>query len=266
MKRRSVLFLVAAVLAWAVCGGCASSEPVTIRVLTYNIHHGEGLDGETDLARIADVIRNTNADLVALQEVDRGVRRTDGVDQPARLGELTGMAAVFEKNADIQGGDYGNAVLSRYPIERYVNHKLPRMGENEQRGLLEVHVRVNGREVVFFATHVDHQEDDSERLASVDALRGCVAQFKGKPVIVAGDMNARPDGRVIERMDAFLNNAAIGSEAETLSFPADSPDRRIDYVFYTEGTGLRAAGCEVIDEPVASDHRPVLATLELRRD
>ena len=110
----SVLICVLAVLpasvAWA-------ELPDEIRVLTYNIHHGEGVDGKFDLPRIADVIKLASPDLVALQEVDQGTARASGVDQPAELARLTGMKVVFGRNIDFQGGGYGTAVLSRLPVK-----------------------------------------------------------------------------------------------------------------------------------------------------
>ncbi len=262
MGRKSIVLLVSLLVAFVPFCGCASREPATFRVMTYNIRHGEGLDGKIDLERIARVIRRSDADLIALEEVDRGVKRSDGVDQPARLAALTGMQAVFEKNADVQGGDYGNAVLSRLPVEHCENHLLPRMPGNEQRGLLEVHLRVGGRPLTFFATHFDHQKDDAERLASVAALRELLATTEG-PVIVAGDLNATPDSPTLEQLHAFLDDAAAEAGSDALTFPADAPDRRIDYILYRPDSGLRVTAYKVIPDAVASDHRPVTATLYL---
>jgi endonuclease/exonuclease/phosphatase family metal-dependent hydrolase len=265
MSRFVSVVLIGLVLAAACLTGCASHPPATIRVLTYNIHHGEGLDGVTDLDRIAQVIRRTEADLVALQEVDRGVERTDRIDQPAQLAELTGMRVVFEKNIDLQGGQYGNAVLSRFPITYHRNHRLPRLASNEQRGLLEVHVTIDGQRVIFFATHLDHQPDDGERLACVAVLQRLARQCSDDPVIVAGDLNAVPDSRVLHEVTTFLRDAfdAVGGEAE-FTFPSGEPNRRIDYILYNHHPTLRCVDCRVIPQPVASDHRPVLAVFELR--
>jgi len=247
-------------------GGCADA-PSTVRVLSYNIHHGEGMDGRIDLERLADVIRDTDADLVALQEVDRGVRRTNGVDQPARLAELTNMEAVFEKNIDYQGGEYGNAVLSRLPVVFHENHDLPQSLPDEQRGLLEVHVRLEGRSaarengghLIFFATHFDYHPDDGERMASVAMLRDLVEQREQVPIIVAGDLNALPDSRVIAAATDFMIDVFAGAGQEGVTFPADEPVRRIDYILHNAHPGLRCVVRRVNPEPVASDHRPVLA-------
>jgi endonuclease/exonuclease/phosphatase family metal-dependent hydrolase len=88
----------------------------TLRVMTYNIHVGVGMDKKLDLQRIADVINGQHPDLVGLQEVDRGVKRTEGKDEIAELAKLTSMNYTFAHNLDYQGGQYGVAILSRFPI------------------------------------------------------------------------------------------------------------------------------------------------------
>src|SRR6185295_11676569 len=105
--------------------GCASQKanllPAPFRVMTYNIHHGEGADGRVDLLRVAEVVKQEKADIVALQEVDKGVERTKRRDLPAELAALTGMTCVFSNNFHYQGGEYGNAVLTRFPVLRWDN-------------------------------------------------------------------------------------------------------------------------------------------------
>lgn len=236
-----------------------------MRVLSYNMHHGRGSDGKIDLKRIANVIRSTSADLVALQEVDRNTRRSGGVDQPAELARLTEMEAVFERNIEYQGGDYGNAVLSRLPIERHQNHALPSYYDGEQRGVLEVEVqlRERGPPLIFFATHLDHRRDDRERMASAKTIEELAGRHKNAALIVAGDLNATPDSRVIESFQRIWRSAT--SEADpTPTFPAEMPKRQIDYVLYRPPDRWRVVEVRVIDEPVASDHRPILAVLEWR--
>src|SRR3954470_16689448 len=94
---------------------CAESTN-TFRVMTYNIHHGEGLDGKVDLQRIADLIKEEKADMVALQEVDRNTERTGKRNFPAEFAKLTGMSCVFSNNWPVKGGEYGTAILTRFPI------------------------------------------------------------------------------------------------------------------------------------------------------
>ncbi len=102
-----------------------AAKPVRVRVLTYNIHHGAGTDGKTDLARTAGAIKRLTPDLVALQEVDKATTRSRGVDQAAELGRLTGMHFAFGKAMDFAGGQYGEAILSRYPLMEIQVHSLP---------------------------------------------------------------------------------------------------------------------------------------------
>jgi endonuclease/exonuclease/phosphatase family metal-dependent hydrolase len=247
----------------ALLGGCVHDPPVTLRVLTYNIRHGEGMDGKVDLERIARLIRDAQADLVALQEVDRGVERTNRVDQPGELGRLTGMTAVFEKNIDYQGGQYGNAILSRLPVEFHENHFLPQSLPDEQRGLLEVHVRPGGRKLIFLATHFDYHPDDGERMASVGMLREMVAHRRGVPVIVAGDLNALPESRILAEATEFMTDVFSGAGETGFTFPADTPIRRIDFILHNGHPEVTCVETCVIAEPVASDHRPVLAVFRI---
>src|SRR5712692_11135736 len=103
-------------LASSLMGGRAPSVKKALRVMTYNIHVGVGMDKKLDLQRIADVINREHPDLVGLQEVDRGVKRTEGLDEIAELARMTKMEYAFAHNLDYQGGQYGVAILSRFPI------------------------------------------------------------------------------------------------------------------------------------------------------
>ncbi len=256
MKIRSIILM----LLLTVVAGCSQSEPLTLRVLTYNIHHGAGMDGRIDLERIAGIIRESGADIVALQEVDNGVRRSGKVDQPQKLGELAGMQAVFGGNFDLQGGSYGNAVLTKLPVTSQTNHRLPRLGDNEQRGLLETHLRKGEREIVFLATHIDHQKDDTERLASANVIEKLIEDKPEGIVFLAGDFNATPETTTIKKFKTFLIVCESRSDDPLLSYPADVPARRIDYIMYRENDALNCIDLRVLDYDVASDHRPVLAT------
>ena len=105
----------------------------TVTVLTFNIHHAEGTDGKVDVARIAKLIQDTHADVVGLQEVDRGVERTARRDLLKEIADLAGMRFAFGKNLDHQGGDYGNALLTTRPIVSVGNKPLPNTDGGEER-------------------------------------------------------------------------------------------------------------------------------------
>lgn len=263
---RFVLDALAATVALGLIAGCghkADTRPATLRVLSYNIHHGEGTDGKLDLDRIAAVIRSAEPDLVAVQEVDRHTDRTGRVDQTAVLGERTGMHAVFGKAMDFAGGTYGQAVLSRWPVETVEVFLLPGETGREPRIALITRVRPPGSatSVWFVSTHFDHQREDL-REKSARALADRLRTADG-PVILAGDFNAEPESRSLQiLLESFADAAASHPEP---TIPSEGPDRRIDFVLYAPPDGWRVLDTAVIPEAVASDHRPVRATLERLR-
>src|SRR6187401_2798658 len=112
-----------AIVAVVVCRADAEL-PREIRVITYNIHHGEGMDKKFGLERIAKLLMAEKPDIVALQEVDQGTKRASGVDQPAEFARLMRMWVVFGRNIPYEGGGYGTAVLTRLPIRSHASVKL----------------------------------------------------------------------------------------------------------------------------------------------
>ncbi len=240
-------------------------EPVRLRLLSYNIHHGEGVDGKLELARIAAIIRASKADIVALQEVDQNVARSNSVDQPAELARLTEFKSVFGENIPLQGGGYGNAVLSRFPIVRHQNHQLPNVDAGEQRGVLELEISLPGWEqpLVVLATHLDHRRDDRERRASATAINDLAAKHGDRPMVLAGDLNATPESAVLAEIGKLWQRSNDESQA---TIPVDMPARQIDYVLLRPRKFWKVIATTVLDEPVASDHRPILAEVELLPD
>ncbi len=266
-RRLSLLSLLVSIWGWFPCpdGGVRADDApssLRLRVLTYNIHHGEGMDGALDLPRIARVVDSVDPDIVALQEVDQKTRRTGGVDQPAELSRLTRRSVVFGGNFRYQGGEYGNAVLSRWPIERHKNHLLPSFGAGEQRGVLEVHIRLPNEAgaLIFLATHLDFRPDDRERLESVREITALAAGALEIPALVAGDLNALPDSTALRALQADWTRT---NKEVTPTVPVGHPSRQIDYILYRPVGRWRVIETRVLDEAVASDHRPVLAVLEL---
>lgn len=236
----------------------APLESPTLRVLTYNLHHGEGTDGVLDLERIAALIRESQADLVALQEVDRGVARTGGVDQLEVLAELTGLTPSFAKFMDFQGGEYGLGLLSRCPVEVAWTIPLP-PGTQEPRAAAAVRVLAPDiGELVFVSLHLDWLADDERRFAQAEALLAALAD-ESAPVVLAGDVNDVPGSRTLRALTAVFASAAKPADAR-FTFPSDVPAREIDFVLVHPAETIEA-NARVLDERVASDHRPVLAEL-----
>lgn len=261
MDCRFLLLLGSVIAAHAL--GAPAPASSTIRVMTYNIHHGEGLDQKVDLERIAKLILDAKADVVALQEVDRGVERTQKRDLPAEFAQLTGMTVAFENNYHYQGGEYGNAILTRFPIRKTTNTHYKMLRTGEQRGVLQLLLDVHGRDLLFMNTHIDYRPDDAERVMNVEELKAIVAAAGTTPVILCGDFNATPGSRTIEQVRAFLTDSwTVAGKGDGLTIPVKKPAKRIDYIWVTKDT-VTPRKIEVLRSE-ASDHLPVLAELQLR--
>lgn len=248
---------------------CLAQAPTAqvFRVLSFNIHHGEGLDGKLDLKRIARVIKEERADLVALQEVDRGAERTQKRDVAAELAALTGMKFEFGKNLDFQGGAYGNAILSRFPLSELTNTLLKMVRAGELRGVLQARVALGGRSLVFMATHLDHRAPDEDRVSSVQQIKTLAAALpETEPLIVAGDFNDIP-GSSMHRgmMEQFADTWELVGQGPGPTIPVGKPNRRIDYIWFTPGRGLEPVKATVPTTD-ASDHLPVATEFRLESE
>lgn len=261
----------------AVLAGCATSPPASaparaLTVMVYNIHAGKDASGSDNLSRVAQLVQSTGADLVLLQEVDRNTQRSGPADQPATLARLTGYSVAFGRTISFQGGDYGIALLSRWPIQRdtlipvTVTAPPGRTVEGrEQRGVLLAVVDAPGGPIGVLTTHLDHTGDDIWRMQEMaTVLRTArAAGAQGMPVLMGGDLNARPESAVHgELRGAGFRDAWEGCGAgDAMTFPASAPDRRIDYLYVSGET--RCVSAQVLPSQ-ASDHRPLLFRLRLR--
>ena len=248
--------------------GCAQHKTANapIRVLVYNIHAGKDAKGVDNLARVAEIVRDSRADVVLLQEVDKGTERSGKVDQVAELQRLTGYFGAFGKTLDYQGGDYGIAILSRWPITADTLIHLPveppqhRSGVSyEPRGALRVAVQRPGGALRVINTHIDASREDTYRLQEANTLLSLAGSIRDSSytTLVGGDLNSEPESAVIALFqpagwrDAFR----LCGKGTGLSYPADVPVKRIDYLMMTGAT--RCTSAEVLNTE-ASDHRPVL--------
>ncbi len=246
----------------ALAASAFATQPVTLRVMSYNLHHGEGLDGKLDLERIAKVIADAKAEIVGLQEVDRGVERTQKRDLPTELAKLTGLTVQFDKNIAHQGGDYGNAVLTRFPIMRAKNTHLKSFANGEQRGVQQLVLDVHGREILFMNTHLDARREPAEREHSATELRVIVAAAGTMPVILVGDFNAAPAAPSIAAVREFLTDSwTTLSKEPGFTIPVKKPNKRIDYIWITPAS-ITPVKMTVLHSE-ASDHLPIVAELRL---
>ncbi|MGE5621054.1 MAG: endonuclease/exonuclease/phosphatase family protein [archaeon] len=236
-----------------------------LTVITYNIHHGQGIDKVLDIKRIGGILTDNNAGLAALQEVDRGVERSGKIDIMKMLAEQTGMNMAFGKNIEFQGGDYGNGILSKFKIDTVQNLHYKMLREGEQRGLLQAVVEINGGKIVFMDTHTGDKSNDTEKLMNVEEIVSALKNYKGMPVILCGDFNDRPGSKMHEGLKEYFIDVRemLNSEAG-YTFPSDKPDRRIDYIYISKESlkKLKPLSVRVIQSE-ASDHLPVVAEFEL---
>ena len=265
-RSTAVAAMIALSLAGCVRAGSTTSGSATdARVLVYNIHAGKTVHGVPSIEQIAAVVRSTNADIVMLQEVDNGTKRSGNVNQPAELARLTGFHVAFGSALDYDGGKYGVAILSRWPILSDTLFHLPveppqtrAGGSMEPRGALRAIIKSPRGTLAVINTHLDASGDDHWRAQEADSIISLVAQTRRNvPLVIAGgDFNSTPESSVqLALRAAGLRDGwtTCGSGAG-LSFPDSVPAKRIDYLFLTGGIHCSAA--HVVDTR-ASDHRPV---------
>jgi endonuclease/exonuclease/phosphatase family metal-dependent hydrolase len=239
-------------------------------VLVYNIHAGKDAAGVPNLERIAELVRDTRADLVLLQEVDRNTQRSGPVDQPATLARLTGYAVAFGRTIGFQGGDYGIAILSRWPIAQdtlvplVVTAPPGRTAEGrEQRGVLRATISTPAGPLALLNTHLDHTGEDVWRLQEIATVLRVASSVEGMPLLLGGDFNATPQSAVHAELRAagYRDAWSECGQGDERTFPARAPVRRIDYLYLSGATTCRSAR---VLPGEASDHRAVLFRLRLR--
>ncbi len=222
-----------------------------MRVMTYNIRGGWGIDGQRSTERIAEVILDARADIVCLQEVHQRLPQSRFVDQPGRLQAALGLPVTFQANLRLGVGGYGLAVVSRFPVQTVQNHMLPSI--REQRGVLQVDLATPNGPLSVFCTHWGLNTD--ERLRQAARLADLVAAAPA-PVLVCGDFNERADApglRLLSDQTGLTDADAILNRP---TYPANRPDARIDFVLYPPVLTLQSL---TPIETLASDHLPLVA-------
>ncbi len=240
-----------------------------LHVLVYNMHAGKDAAGQPNLQQVSELVRTTHADLVMLQEVDRGTRRSGNLDQLQVLMDGTRLGGVFGRTLDYDGGAYGIAMLSRGGF--LFDNTLPLQvtpaqaragGSHEPRGaLLTVAATPIGR-LYAMTTHLDASREDAYRLQeAAEVIAFVKARLSNEtPLLLGGDFNSEPDSAVQQKLRlAGLRDAWTEcGHGDGLTYPADKPVKRIDYLFLT--ATLHCTDARVV-ETQASDHRPLLVTV-----
>jgi endonuclease/exonuclease/phosphatase family metal-dependent hydrolase len=243
-------------------------------VLIFNIHAGKDAAGTPNLEGVSDLIRSTGADIVLLQEVDRGTRRSGNVDQLQRLTALlndgggTPYEEAFGRSLDFDGGQYGIATLVRGTITRSATEALPVKpaqarsgGSYEPRAALIVAAETRFGPLNVINTHLDASREEHYRLQESAHILQLVDPGTAADLAMAGgDFNAEPGSHTYQQLvsgglqDVWLRCG----DGDGFTYPAVKPVKRIDYLFLTPG--LRCTSAQVLDSRV-SDHRPLLVTL-----
>jgi endonuclease/exonuclease/phosphatase family metal-dependent hydrolase len=245
-----------------------------LRVMTYNIHHGRGTDGKYDLDRIASVIAAEQPDIVALQEIERHRRRTDGQNQPEVLAEKLGMNHCFAKVvagchvSRHEHAGYGNAILTRFPVQAHEHFNISyNSALCEPRGCLHATVNVEGAPLHVFCVHLGlryrERHYQIERLLSEDIVNN--PKFGIGPKILLGDFNNWWPVKSARLVDRHFHNAIVVTGRKRLrTFGKFFNYLCLDYVFTSPE--LSVMSCHAVRKKaamVASDHRPVLCTVEM---
>lgn len=245
-----------------------NSKP--LRVMTYNVHSCTGRDGRTCTHRVAEVIAAVAPDIVALQELDAGLARTNHAHQAEEIARHLNMDFHFHPSIEIQNGMYGNAILSRHPMKLVRAGALPAprwFRALEKRGAIWASINYGGARVQVINTHFGHNW--RERSAQADALLGdewASSSSCAPPLIVCGDFNTLPASPVYRRFRGLLADAQLACDGRRPAgtYPSRLPLARIDHIFTSRE--VRVLGSSVprtVLAASASDHLPLIAELEI---
>lgn len=230
-----------------------------LKIMSYNIHHGRDLFQRYSLDEIVETIKESNADIIGLQELDNGVARSRFQDQIKFLSQSLSMEYAYGYNYNVLGGMYGNGILSKYPIESYENFHLP--SGREQRGLLSATINVEGKKVTFLTTHLGLTQE--ERRIQVQAINKYLDTIP-YPAILVGDFNARSNSEEVQLLTKRMIDAAYatGNEAQP-TFDLPMLSSRIDYILLDQAFHLQDYK---VTKSRGSDHYPITATIQWRED
>jgi endonuclease/exonuclease/phosphatase family metal-dependent hydrolase len=284
MRFRTLLAgVLAAASAAAMSTPAQAEEPrdrqVELRVATYNIQAGAGMDRQFDVKRQIETLREIDADILSLQEVDvHWSARSEWRDLATEIAEALDMNVffghIYELDPPAEGQpprQFGIAMLSRYPILSAENNEITRLSTQvpdpqpePAPGFPEIVVNVQGTHVHVYGTHLDFRADPAVREMQVADMLQIMAEDGGRRQILLGDFNAAPDAPELAPLWEHVADAWVlaGEPDDGLTYPADAPDRRIDYVNVSPRVEVMDA---TVPDTLASDHLPVVADLTISR-
>ncbi|WP_455587593.1 endonuclease/exonuclease/phosphatase family protein [Bacteroides sp.] len=250
--------------------GSEGNTEVTIRMMTYNVKHCSpyipGIaEPDIDIQATANVIKSGEPDIVFIQEIDRNTKRSNGVDQVMELAKLSGFANFyFSKGQDYQGGEYGDAIFSKYPLRNTATYDLPRIEiEGTYVGyctLGRATVTVEGRTLTIANTHLATTQENRD--VQIPFINETLQNSK-YPVILGGDMNATPYNSTIQTLDGY-GFVRSGKGLNLFTIPSIEPTKELDYICFRPADKFEVAEHKVITGTNASDHLPVVSILKLK--
>ena len=250
--------------------GTGARMSMTFSVMTYNVHSCIGTDRKLSPLRIAEVIDRCNADIVALQELDAGLPRTQMTDQAHLIALTLEMSFHFHSSIHMMEGGYGNAVLSRGDVRLIKAGAIPADPLHpsfERRGAVWVEVELGGHKIQVLATHFGLNR--GERVSQARAVTGHEWLEHPEcrhPAILCGDFNATAGSYVYRLLTRHMHDVqrSLKGRLPRGTWPAQLPFMRIDHLLASRDLKVRSVS--VPRTPltrVASDHLPLVATLEL---
>ena len=230
-----------------------------MKIMTFNTQHCKNyVEGNIDFEIMAEAIQTCEPDIVGLNEMFESGEDPDFVAQVEKLRVLTGMKyCYFAKAIDLKKGSYGNGFLSNIPIVKVETIAVPDPdprgydGYYETRCILKAELEGG---ITILVSHFGLNPDEKE-----NAVKAAVSSLADKKCILMGDFNMKPDNPILAPIYEAMQDTAKVFDEEKFSFPSDKPDRKIDYIFASPDAKIIEADIPAI---VASDHRPLIATVE----
>lgn len=243
---------------------CDRDHVHNLKIMSYNIRHGEGMDNIQDLSRVADIIIAHEPDLIGLQEIDNYCQRSDSISQTQYLAKKTYLNGTFSSFMDYQGGEYGMATLSAFPLISTKHVKLPD-GIYEPRTAIihQVEIAV-GCTIVFVNVHFDWIDGDEGSTSRLHQAKSLMEQLDTiNAVIITGDFNCIPDSPTMKYF--YENGFEFADKGKDKLSYQGSNKSEIDHLIYRSSKyqHIEVKNIMLLNEPVVSDHRPLVSELEI---
>lgn len=245
----------------------AQQQELSLKVMSFNIHHAnppaEEQSGKIDIDAIANTIKQADADIIALQEIDENTQRSGKGNQAKLIAKKLGLKVYFAKAIDFQGGAYGIAILSKFPMSEHQIYRLSNQADAkaEPRVLQTVKLKLPGKRYIRFAnTHLDFLKTGNRELQAQQIVD--IAKAEKLPLIIAGDWNASPQSKTLNIMDSAFIRTCTDCPA---TYPDDQHSAAIDFIAFDKRLNIKVKSHQVLNLVQASDHYPIVAELVLNK-